>query len=265
MKSDLNSTKGYYTIIQYIPDLERIEAVNIGVALFCPELPYFKARLSTNNKRVKSFFKIQGDHLEHFKAIKQAFKDRIEFEESRLQSWEDFQQFVNTRANNILLTSPRPIKVADPNTVITELFERLIGQEKSTKTKDSKLHQLHARFEKEIKEAGITDKIERNFRIELPTLGRNLEFPYKFQNGKPNVIRTEFFGDNVTRTINKACILGVEGRDLQQHLEFTVHILAQLDRNSAASVSWVLEDHGIKLWTADQIAVLVQEIKERSH
>jgi len=40
----MSLTKGYYSIIQYCPDPSRLEAVNIGVALFCPELRFLRAR-----------------------------------------------------------------------------------------------------------------------------------------------------------------------------------------------------------------------------
>lgn len=35
--------KGYYSIIQYCPDLSRFEAANVGVLLFCPERAFLKA------------------------------------------------------------------------------------------------------------------------------------------------------------------------------------------------------------------------------
>jgi hypothetical protein len=37
MNNKLIPAKGYYSILQFVPDLERAEGANIGVALFCPD------------------------------------------------------------------------------------------------------------------------------------------------------------------------------------------------------------------------------------
>ena len=48
--------KGYYSIIQYCPDLSRLEAANIGVLLFCPEVRFIRAKTSAGNDRIRRFF-----------------------------------------------------------------------------------------------------------------------------------------------------------------------------------------------------------------
>jgi hypothetical protein len=41
---DRNATpvRGYYSILQFVPDLERSEGANIGVVLFSPERHFLK-------------------------------------------------------------------------------------------------------------------------------------------------------------------------------------------------------------------------------
>src|ERR1044071_9804995 len=104
-----NPAKGYYSILQFVPDLEKSEGANIGVVLFCPDKGYLKAQTSTGNDRVRRFFGPETDlDLDRINAFKAAFEERLAFEASRINSQEDFLQFVNTRANQLLLTKPRP-------------------------------------------------------------------------------------------------------------------------------------------------------------
>ena len=42
----MESAKGYYCLIQYCPDLARLEAANIGVILFCPERGFIRAKIA---------------------------------------------------------------------------------------------------------------------------------------------------------------------------------------------------------------------------
>jgi len=51
-------TRGYYWIIQYCPDLGRLEAANIGVLLFCPDRE-IKARMASDNGRIRHFWFIR--------------------------------------------------------------------------------------------------------------------------------------------------------------------------------------------------------------
>ena len=41
----MKPSKGCYSLIQYCPDLGRLEAANVGVLLFCPEPHFLKAQL----------------------------------------------------------------------------------------------------------------------------------------------------------------------------------------------------------------------------
>jgi len=48
--------RGYYSIVQYCPDPSRLEAVNIGLALFCPECSFLKVRFGRRKTRVDQLF-----------------------------------------------------------------------------------------------------------------------------------------------------------------------------------------------------------------
>ena len=45
----MKPSKGYYSLIQYCPDLGRLEAANVGVLLFCPERGFLKFSTRTRS------------------------------------------------------------------------------------------------------------------------------------------------------------------------------------------------------------------------
>jgi hypothetical protein len=69
--------KGYYSVIQYCPDLARFEAANIGVLLFCPQSGFLKALTSGNNRRIIKFFGSAGHDWKRINTVKRALQDRL--------------------------------------------------------------------------------------------------------------------------------------------------------------------------------------------
>jgi hypothetical protein len=127
MNQHSDFAKYYYSILQYVPDPERAEGVNVGVVLICPEEGFLKAKTSADNDRVLRFFGERPDlDLGRLTALKQAFEERIEMEAGRIKTVEDFEQFVVTRANHLRLTAPRPIKISEAE--LDSLFASLVEE-----------------------------------------------------------------------------------------------------------------------------------------
>jgi Protein of unknown function (DUF3037) len=120
----MTAQKGYYCLIQFCPDPSRLEAVNVGVLLFCPGTK-FAARTAKGNRRPRKLV----DQLDKasLNAAKRALERRLEVDASRFQTLQDLQQFADTRGNILELTKPRPIKVFDPAADLDKLFHELVG------------------------------------------------------------------------------------------------------------------------------------------
>ena len=127
MRFGVSSTKGYYSIIQYCPDPSRLEVVNIGVALFCPDLRFLRARFGRRRTRITQFF---GKQDWRFLALQQAaIEARFACEAEAFAKLEDFEAYVSRRANALTLTSPRPVKVENPELELENLLLRLVGNQ----------------------------------------------------------------------------------------------------------------------------------------
>jgi Protein of unknown function (DUF3037) len=120
-------TRGYYSLIQFCPDICRLEAANIGVVLLCPELGFFDLKVTRNNDRVQRFFGLEGVPLSRVSAARRALESRFRAERDRFKTVEDLLQFSRSLGGNFLVTEPRPVKVYDAPEELENLFSRLVS------------------------------------------------------------------------------------------------------------------------------------------
>lgn len=114
--------KAYYSIIQYCPDLSRLEVVNVGLVLFCPKPVDIQVRISVDFGRVIRFFPRVDCALADSAICSTAYRLRHD----GYNSLAELEIFIDTRANSIILTKPRMVKVesmADIDRLFKELVE----------------------------------------------------------------------------------------------------------------------------------------------
>lgn len=269
----INPAKGYYSILQFVPDLEKSEGANIGVVLFCPDKGYLKAQTSTGNDRVRRFFGPEIDvelDLDRINAFKAAFEERLAFEASRMTSREDFLQFVNTRANQLLLTQPRPIKVFEADSDLARLFESLVGgRRRSRASALSSREELKQEFGLRLLERGIADRVQRDVQIESALLDRTLVFPFAFRNGRMNVIEPVSFEGNKKSNIDRACQLAVEGHDLASRRDpVQLNVLGSFDPHQPETLDLVREvllKYDVAFHSTKDMDELVDLIAQMAH
>lgn len=264
----MNATKGYYSLVQYCPDLARQEAANVGVVLFCPEHGFIRARMATANHRVRRFFGEEADGFRHLNAMKDSLAGRLEIEASDFRSLEDLTRFAETRANKIQLSRPKPIKVSNPERDLAALYEELVVEH--ARLVSPKADQpLRERLDAAFGEARLLPFLRRSLQVEVPALKRPLEVPYGFQNGRLNLIQpvafTQKFNAQITRA---ACVHAVEGRSIfkHPHPEFgEMQLLVVADFGTTAAdarnaVADIFADSDVRFFTPDQIPSLADEI-----
>ena len=120
--------KGYYSIVQYCPELSRFEAASIGVLLFCPDSGFLRVMTSGNNSRIIKFFGSEGHDWKRINTIKKGLQDRLYKEHKGIRTVDDLQQFIATRANSLQITAPLPMKVLDPEQDLQELFCQIVEE-----------------------------------------------------------------------------------------------------------------------------------------
>src|SRR5437868_15485516 len=100
--------KGYYTLIQFRPDASRLEAVNMGVLLFCPETGFIAARLAKSNQRAAKLVGRAQLNPTALNSAKRALERRLKVDSASFKTLGDLQHFIDSRGNISQLTPPRP-------------------------------------------------------------------------------------------------------------------------------------------------------------
>lgn len=268
----MNPSRGYYCLIQYCPDLSRLEAANVGVLLFCPERQFIKARTARGNDRVKRFFGRDGLEIDRdqINAMKETVEGRLEVEAGNFTTLEDLERFIATRANEIQITPPRPMKVFEPETDLDQLFEELVGgRAAGSSGEPSPKAALSRMFE----QRGVMPLIRSDVEVAVPAFHRRLSVPFAFQNGRLNLVQPEKFqGCRSGATISKVCRYAIEGRSLYQNRDpekgdLQLVLVARTaeggpdDREAMQDFRDRLDEHSVKFFTFDEVDGLIEEIK----
>ena len=259
--------KAFYSLIQYCPDPARVEAANIGVLLFCPDLGFLQALTAKDNRRVQRFFGSEGQDWQQLNLFKIAFRQRIDQEQARITSVEKLQEFVDQRANLIRVTDPQPMRVGEPADDLRKLFDSLVGGQVDRETPRPRFQTVIARrFEK----AQLDNKLRKDIPVSVPYLKKPITFPFGFQNGTFNLLQpVSFTAEDPDDSVRKAFQFAGEADAISSHPdpELGVMKLVVIARfrsktdEARGSVADCLRSHDVQLVAEEQLNELVQEIK----
>jgi hypothetical protein len=258
--------KGFYSLIQYCPDLSRLEAANVGVVLFCPEPHFIRARTTRSNQRIRRFFGSEDRDWEQINVLKLAVEERLAVEGEHFRTLEDLERFIATRGNEIQLTQPRPVKVFDPEQDLELLFQRLVGGPARRKAVETVVQVL----EKSLGQESVAPFVQRDVTVAVRAFHRPLKVPFGYQNGRFNLIQPASFEEaTLSNTITRACRFAVEGRSLYDHPDerrgpLQLVVVGQFRPEQAeakAVVDDILKENRVRLYTLAEVPSLIDEIR----
>jgi hypothetical protein len=267
-------TKGYFCLVQYCPDLARKEVANVGVMLFSPEHGFLEARLDTTNRRVHRFFGSHEIHAKHVKLMKEAFVERIHVERKNFANMEDLCVFVQTRANHIILTPPKAVRVVSPEADLEALYATLVAdlaEHEEVVVEPSKALAIRKRLDQALSSPDLLPKIRTGLRIQVPLMKTQVEIPFGFQNGRFNLIQPASFKQAKVSTVKEAaCRYAVEGRSLYEHRDselgdLQLVVVADFQKTGdegAEAVTEIFREYQVKLYTAESLDDLKEEIRQ---
>ena len=120
-------TRGFYSVIQYVPDRFRAEAVNLGLVLLCPDPHSLRFRLSTTFDRVERLFRTNDSELANLKLSVQSMHARLASLTTTLRTVDELTVFAASRGNDIRLTEPRLAKLESIDADFERLFASLVS------------------------------------------------------------------------------------------------------------------------------------------
>jgi hypothetical protein len=227
---------------------------------------FLKAVTVANNSRIIRFFGSEGHDWKRINAFKRGLEDRLQKEASDINAIEDLKKFIAMRAGLLQITTPKPMRVVDPEKDLAELYEQIIGEPIRTKRGKS----LKRYIGEKLHSAGLDNKIARDVTVTVPVLQKVVEFPYGFQNGRFHLINpVRFAAANPDQSVVTACKYAVEGDSLYEQSDsklgdLQLVVVGQFrpkDKESPQRVKRVLEQHNVVLYRTDEIPKLVDEIQ----
>lgn len=205
--------RGYYSLVQYCPNLARMESACIGALLFCPGAGFLDIRMSPTNRRVKRFFRAEVD-LHHVRLAKDSFVGRIRKERSRIATLADLEHFIATRANDVLLTSPRIVMVESPKATLDELYEELVKE--SAEEQDGAVPGVVEVLKHRFTEPRFANRVQFDRRLPIPNKDGELRIPFSFLNGAAHHILPETYTCDRNGQ-NRASMRAYDGYVLRKH------------------------------------------------
>jgi hypothetical protein len=256
----MNPNKGWFSIIQYCPDPNRLESANIGVLLFCPELNFLDVQVASNNQRIIKFFGSNSFEKKLVNSFKKGIGERVEKEKLQIQTYEQLAEFIDRRSNQIRISPPRSLRVTNPAEQLDELFVELVGgpHRREPKLKD--------RLAESLEQKSIEKKLHRQVSIAVPVDGKQLSVPYAFQNGRFNLIQpVRFQSENPLQTAYR---YAVEGDSIYESAndrygKMKLLVVGKFRSNTdehRSTVEKVLKHHHVDLFSMDELDKLVHEI-----
>ena len=123
----MTPTCGYHSLIQYCPDASRLEACNMGVLLFRLEPRVLLWRMSFCTVRIRRFFGRDGDlDADYLLGLQWNIDDSLDREVPGILTLADLEAFIGQLANEIRITTPRPMVIESPEETLETLFRELV-------------------------------------------------------------------------------------------------------------------------------------------
>lgn len=203
---------GFYSIVQFCPDLSRAEAMNVGVVLFCPDANFLQCKLTGSLTRVRKAFGSATGDADRVRAAIAALEGRLTAERKDITSAETLAQFGTRQANSVQLTAPRRVMVEDSRAELRRLFERLVTPQKPRPQTSAR-----AVLDAEFAAPAYRSLIRYKPTVAVPDLGHALTLPYGYQKNRFNLIQpAKFSGETASDILQSAGRFALEG-DLLYH------------------------------------------------
>ena len=258
----MTATKGYYAAIQVTPDPSRLETVNVGALLFCPDQQFLDVRFAPDFRRARKLFEKLDETLLDMQ--RQALVDRLRPDD--FQTKEDLQDFIDRRAGVLRFSIVRPLQVASPQQELDDLFEKLVGFDVPRRKRGPRAKTL---FEKALAKEHLIERIRRPLKIDLPSIGKVLEADYGYKNGRFNVIDPVDFTTE-EGWFKAASARAIEGQALRHadHPDFgpmnlvVVGRFAKETERHSAAVGEILSRHDVRLYDLERMGPLISDIRK---
>jgi hypothetical protein len=254
--------RGYYSLVQYCPDLSRLEGVNIGVLIYDSSTQRLRLRVLKSHRRIGQFFGKQD--WTFVDRLKNSLVDRLGRES--FSSKDELQKFISKRANAIQLTPLQPVIINEIDQDIDKLFEELVSPVTAQRRK---------RIDRDLGErllaAGVKQMVRPSVSVHFPFFDEPVRAPFGYQNGRFNLLAPVQFTSDLRDVIAKAGERAFEGKILYENPDpglgmLCLNVVAKFPEEfgdqSKRLIENVLTEHHVKFYNFEDLSPLVEDIKD---
>lgn len=266
--------RGFYSVVQYCPDVFRDEAVNVGLVLLRIEPHELRVRMTNHYQRVKKLFGTPSDEVKNLKLSVHGMTSRIEKSVEELKTAEDLAAFAASRGNALRLTEPRLAKLDDFEADFDRLFAKLVEEQSTLElAKASPAEVLPPSLNDVFYRLSERGKMWDPKPIRVPISNRRLDVPYAFRNGVVNLIAPEVFYPG-KRGENRAATLAIDGQLIQKHrIDGEAHKLIVVSTQENEKQRKEITDHvepmfrelGVRLVRPSEAEAFAAEVEASAH
>jgi hypothetical protein len=254
---------GFYGTIQYCPDLDRAEGVNVGVYVVCTTTGESCIKMSVADdklylQRRLSIAKLDQQRLQ---IAKMGFAHR--FETAKCRTRVEIEQFAAREANNLIMLPPRRIMIADVDVDLQELFETLVVHKKVSRAKTVSRPRLADVFEP-LFSAQLP--LEKNVGLRIPITQKRFVADYAYKNEQLHYIKGVGFARDRKMALKTATNIGFNGNLLSKHpyqsVEQRLIVVARFEEPKAEDqITEMMQDCNVRLVPERNAKALADEVR----
>lgn len=205
--------RGYYSLIQYVPDVSRAEGANVGVVIVCPRLGSVAVRMAKNNEGPRQRFGATTFDAARLSHAMTALQNRIYSELSRSPTVAALEKVRVVEGNALALTPPRTVAVDNVDRVADELHEQLVYLPERSRDR-ARIPNLKPllRF---LRVRNVPVHWRKS--ITVPVTEETLRVAFEYTNGSRNYVHAHGFSGSKELAVDQAQRVGTIGRLLHLH------------------------------------------------
>lgn len=252
--------KGYYSLIQYAENPDRVEYVNIGVVVFSDGGKRLSVKFAESPSRIKKVFGVTLGS--QYGMLKESFSHRLNEEFSSWDSLSDIEYFVSNRASKIRMTPLRAVLIKDIEVDANDLFSKLVGVMPKVQPRQRVNYKLKSLLQKEnvesMLQAGPSPVEINQFSIKPD---------YGYQNGKYNYIKSVSLIGEPNEALGKVSLFALTGKMLSEMDSLSPKRLVIVgddegqDIGVVREITDVLKDNSVVFYSMQSVDPLIADIK----
>jgi hypothetical protein len=256
---------GFYSVVRFCPDIERGEAVNVGVIVGAPGLG-MRARMAERNEYVKRRLGADAFDNTRLTLVKDGLAERLKEVEPTAEA---LTAFGAAEAGKLQLSPPRPMVVRDLDGDVLALFLRLVEDPELTRRERRTPKPDLSPIVKQLVRRNVP--IQRRLEVSVPILDEPLTTDFAFQNGARNLVKAVGLPGREDNALEEVSVLGSKGLLLAKHpnpegTRSKLIIVADIDdRSFRQRVDRLLGDHDVRLVEACELSSFADEIEREAH